>query len=70
MLKSFTFVWAALLSKNIPTNLSFVPVIFPPIKSWVVCALTATIPVASSPVKLISPLFFNVVFVKDNVELL
>ena len=60
--KSLTFVSARLSLKYAPTNLFFVPVIFPTTKSWLVFALTATIPTASSPSKLISPALFRVVF--------
>ena len=63
ILKSLTLVVVWLSLKYAPTNLSFVPVIFPTIKSWLVLDLIATIPFASSPIKLISPLFFKLVFV-------
>ena len=60
---SFTFTGTWLSLKNAPTNFSFVPDIFPKMKSLVVSALLATIPFASSSIKFISPLFSSPVSV-------
>ena len=64
ILKSLTLTGLTLFSKYAPTNLSFVPFIFPRTKSFVVFALIAISPVASSPINLISPSFVKLVLVK------
>ena len=60
---SFTVTVVLADLKNIPINLFLVPVIFPPIKTLFVFTLYAIIPFASSPFRLISPVFLSSVFV-------
>ena len=64
ILKSLTLTGLTLFSKYAPTNLSFVPLIFPRTKSFVVLALIAISPVASFPINLISPSFVKLVLVR------